>query len=150
MLDKLQKIAERLAEVERQLADPAVYSDRQAMTKLSREQKELTPVVEAYRAYSRAEADIAAATDMLSDPELRELGQEELTAAKEAIASSLRAVLDSPGAVESFHSTAALSGMIFTREEYLQAVERVSVADVARCAKTLKLHSTYFLKGESL
>ena len=47
MLDKLQKIAERLAEVERQLADPAVYSDRQAMTKLSREQKELTPVVEA-------------------------------------------------------------------------------------------------------
>ena len=82
MLDKLQKIAERLAEVERQLADPAVYSDRQAMTKLSREQKELTPVVEAYRAYSRAEADIAAATDMLSDPELKELGQEELTAAK--------------------------------------------------------------------
>ena len=82
MLDKLQKIAERLAEVERQLVDPAVYSDRQAMTKLSREQKELTPVVEAYRAYSRAEADIAAATDMLSDPELRELGQEELTAAK--------------------------------------------------------------------
>ena len=82
MLDKLQKIAERLAEVERQLADPAVYSDRQAMTKLSREQKELTPVVEAYRAYARAEADIAAATDMLSDPELRELGQEELTAAK--------------------------------------------------------------------
>lgn len=74
----------------------------------------------------------------------------ELTAAKEAIASSLRAVLDSPGAVESFHSTAALSGMIFTREEYLQAVEQVSVADVARCAKTLKLHSTYFLKGESL
>ena len=48
MLDKLQKIAERLAEVERQLADPAVYSDRQAMTKLSREQKELTPVVEAF------------------------------------------------------------------------------------------------------
>ena len=82
MLDKLQKIAERLAEVERQLADPAVYGDRQAMTKLSREQKELTPVVEAYRAYAQAEADIAAATDMLSDPELRELGQEELTAAK--------------------------------------------------------------------
>ena len=79
-----------------------------------------------------------------------EITEGELTAAKEAIASSLRAVLDSPGAVESFHSTAALSGMIFTREEYLQAVEQVSVADVVRCAKTLKLHSTYFLKGESL
>ena len=82
MLDKLSQIAARLEEVERQLTDPAVYSDRQAMTRLSREQKELTPVVEAYRAYARADADIAAATDMLSDPELKELGQEELSAAK--------------------------------------------------------------------
>ena len=82
MLDKLQKIEARLAQVEQQLADPSVYSDRQAMAKLSREQKELTPIVEAYRAYARAEADIAAATEMLSDPELRELGQEELSAAK--------------------------------------------------------------------
>ena len=68
--------------MEQQLVDPSVYSDRQAMAKLSREQKELTPIVEAYRAYARAEADIAAATEMLSDPELRELGQEELSAAK--------------------------------------------------------------------
>ena len=82
MLDKLSQIAARLEEVERQLTDPAVYSDRQAMTRLSREQKELTPVVEAYRAYARADADIATATDMLSDPELKELGQEELSAAK--------------------------------------------------------------------
>ena len=82
MLDKLSQIAARLEEVGRQLTDPAVYSDRQAMTRLSREQKELTPVVEAYRAYARADADIAAATDMLSDPELKELGQEELSAAK--------------------------------------------------------------------
>ena len=82
MLDKLEKIVRRLDEVERQLSDPAVYSDRDAMTKLSREQKELTPVAEAYRAYARAEADIAAATEMLSDPELKELGQEELAAAK--------------------------------------------------------------------
>ena len=82
MLDKLEKIVRRLDEVERQLSDPAVYSDRDAMTKLSREQKELTPVAEAYRAYARAEADIAAATEMLSDPELKELGQDELSAAK--------------------------------------------------------------------
>ena len=74
----------------------------------------------------------------------------EMTAAKEAVASSLRAVLDSPGSIESFHSTAALSGMTLTREEYLRAVERVEAADVVRCARSLRLHSTYFLKGESL
>ena len=46
MLDKLEKIVRRLDEVERQLSDPAVYSDRVAMTKLSREQKELLKKLE--------------------------------------------------------------------------------------------------------
>ena len=73
----------------------------------------------------------------------------ELTAAREAILSSLRAVHDSPGAIESFYTTASLSGMCFTRERYMEAVEQVSAEDVARCAGSLQLHSTYFLKGES-
>ena len=45
MLEKLQKIEERLREVERQLADPAVYPDQQKLARLMREQKELAPVV---------------------------------------------------------------------------------------------------------
>ncbi len=47
MLEKLQKIEERLREVERQLADPAVYTDQQKLARLMREQKELAPVVSA-------------------------------------------------------------------------------------------------------
>ena len=46
MEDRLNQIAERLRQVERELADPAVYSDQQRLKNLSREQKELTPVVE--------------------------------------------------------------------------------------------------------
>ena len=82
MVDKLKAIAQRLAQVEESLADPAVYSDREAMTKLSREQKELTPVVEVYRALVECDDTIAQATEMLSDSELRELAQEELQEAK--------------------------------------------------------------------
>lgn len=82
MLEKLKAIEARLLEVERALGDSAVYADREKLTALSREQKELTPVVAAYRAYVQAGADMAAAEEMLSDPELRELGQEELSAAK--------------------------------------------------------------------
>ena len=44
MVDKLKAIAQRLNQVEESLADPAVYSDRETLTKLSREQKELTAV----------------------------------------------------------------------------------------------------------
>jgi len=82
MVDKLKAIAQRLAQVEKSLADPAVYSDREALTKLSREQKELTPVVEVYRALVECDDTIAQAMEMLSDSELRDLAQEELQEAK--------------------------------------------------------------------
>ena len=83
MEDRLNQIAERLRQVERELADPAVYSDQQRLKNLSREQKELTPVVENFTALQQAEQAIAEAREMLSDPELRELAQEELTRTKE-------------------------------------------------------------------
>lgn len=75
---------------------------------------------------------------------------EELEAAKEALLSGLRATYDSPGAIEGYFSTAALSGLHWTPEEYAQAVARVTKADAAAAAATIRLHSTYFLKGGSL
>jgi len=54
MEEKLAKIEERLREVERQLSDPTVYGDREKLARLSREQKELTPVVTAFRAWRDA------------------------------------------------------------------------------------------------
>ena len=83
MEDRLNQIAERLRQVERELADPAVYSDQQRLKNLSREQKELTPVVETFTALQQMEQAIAEAREMLSDQELRELAQEELTRTKE-------------------------------------------------------------------
>ena len=83
MEDRLNQIAERLRQVGRELADPAVYSDQQRLKNLSREQKELTPVVETFTALQQTEQAIAEAREMLSDPELRELAQEELTRTKE-------------------------------------------------------------------
>lgn len=83
MLEKLQAIARRLDQVERQLSDPAVYADREFLTLLSREQKELTPIVAAFRAWQQAETDCAGAQELLSDPEMRELAQEELHRARQ-------------------------------------------------------------------
>ena len=83
MLEKLQAIARRLDQVERQLSDPAVYADRESLTRLSREQKELTPIVAAFRAWQQAETDCAGAQELLSDPEMRELAQEELHRARQ-------------------------------------------------------------------
>ena len=78
MQEKLSALAAHLTEVEQQLADPAVYADREKLTALRREQKELTPVVECWQAYLRAQDTAREAEEMLSDPELRALAQEEL------------------------------------------------------------------------
>ena len=82
MLDKLKAVANRYEAIVSQLEDPAVYADSALLAKLTREQKELTPLVETYRAYCRAEDDMAAAQEMMADPELREMAQEEFRAAK--------------------------------------------------------------------
>ena len=78
-----------------------------------------------------------------------EISQEEMKAAKQALYSALRATNDSPGAIESFYSTAALSGLQLEPEAYMLAIGRVTREQVAEAAKTVCLHSTYFLKGES-
>jgi len=82
MLDKLKAVAARYEEITSQLEDGAVYADAPRLARLTREQKELTPLVETYETYCRAQSDLAAAEEMMGDPELRELGQEEFKAAK--------------------------------------------------------------------
>ena len=77
-----------------------------------------------------------------------DISEEELTAARQAILSSLRATHDSPGAIEGYYATAALSGMKMTPEAYMAAIEAVTKEQVVAAANTLQLHSTYFLKGE--
>ena len=78
-----------------------------------------------------------------------DITESELKAAKEAILNSLRSTHDSPGAIEGYYATAALSGLAFTHAGYMQAVEAVTVEDVVDCAKLLQLNTTYFLKGVS-
>ncbi len=76
-----------------------------------------------------------------------EISQQELTAAKESLMSQLRATHDSPGAIESYYATSALSGLGMTPAEYTAAVEAVTVEAVAEAAQTVTLHTVYFLKG---
>ncbi len=79
-----------------------------------------------------------------------EITDEELLSAKEAILSGLRGVHDSPGSIEGYETTAAIGGLKLTVEDYRRAVEAVTVEAVMEAAKTVMLHTTYFLKGASV
>ena len=78
-----------------------------------------------------------------------DISAQELTAAKEAILSSLRGTHDSPGSIEGFYATSALSGLGLTPAEYMEAIYSVTIDQVVAAAQTVKLHTTYFLKGET-
>ena len=76
-----------------------------------------------------------------------DFADEELHAAKQALFTSLETTKDSTGSIENYYSTTALSGLGMTPETYMQAVAQVGREDVIALAKTVKLHTTYFLKG---
>ena len=72
---------------------------------------------------------------------------EELAAAKEGVLSALRTVHDSPGAIEAYYATAALSGLAAEPQARARTIRAVTVEDVARVANTLSYHSSFLLKG---
>lgn len=82
MLEKLKQIDAKYAEIARRMEEPEYYSDPEAFAKLAKEQKELAPLSEAYRAYVRCGNDMREARELLSDPEMKEMAQEEYDAAK--------------------------------------------------------------------
>ena len=86
MQTALRRAALRLEEVETQLAQPETYDDPALVTRLSREQKELTPLVDLYRQWEKATADLVGLEALLADPECRDLAQAELPGARETAA----------------------------------------------------------------
>ena len=74
---------------------------------------------------------------------------QELESAKAAVLSSLRATHDSPGSIEGYYATSALSGLGMTPAEYMDALQGVTLEQVVAAAQKVELHSSYFLKGVS-
>ena len=88
MLDKLRQVESKYEALCARSEQPDFYADPQAAAQNLREQRELEPVVGAYRAYMGAKARMDEAQAMLAedaDPELRALCQEEFRDAKAEI-----------------------------------------------------------------
>ena len=96
MFEQLKDAEARYVELEASLADPAVISDPDRFRTLMREYKAQTPTMECYRRLCAAQRAIAEAAELLHDPELRELAQEELSsrrAEEEETAEELKRLL---------------------------------------------------------
>jgi len=80
---KLERLSDRFGEITALLAEPETQSDQQHFRSLSQEYAQLEPVVDCYRRYQAIEKEIAGAKEMLTDPEMAELAQEELGDARD-------------------------------------------------------------------
>ncbi|MFN5049685.1 peptide chain release factor 1 [Roseateles sp.] len=79
---QFERLAFRLAELDTILADGAVAADMKRYRALSREQAEASGLVERYRRYQQREADLAAAQELLDEPEMVEMAREEIASAQ--------------------------------------------------------------------
>ena len=99
MLDKLKAINERWEEIGRLMNEPDAINDVKKFIKLSKDYKELTPIIEAYKRYETIINHIASAKDVLyneKDDDMRAMAKEEietLSAEKEKLEEDIRIML---------------------------------------------------------
>ena len=96
MLDKLQSIEAKYDQLMAEMADPAVQADNAKFRSHSKTAAEMQPLVERSREYRDVLAQVAATEEMLNDPDMRELAQDELaqlTARREALLADIKVLL---------------------------------------------------------
>lgn len=90
-IEKIRDIVRHYEELMNALSEPGAADDPQRFQRLLKEQAELQPITECFIRYERAESDMKDALSLLeheNDPEMREMLKEELSQAKESIASA--------------------------------------------------------------
>ena len=96
MLEKLQSIEAKYEQLTTEMADPAVQADNAKFRSHSKALAEMQPLVDRFREYKDVEAQIAAAEEMLKDPDMRELAQEEvaqLSVRRDALIADIKVLL---------------------------------------------------------
>ena len=86
MFEKLAVMEQKYEEISARLSEPETVSDNKLYTKLMRDYKNMTPIIEKYRQYKTAENSYNEAKELLDegglDKDFREMAQSELEEAK--------------------------------------------------------------------
>src|SRR5918992_1808777 len=96
MFDKLIAVEAKYDQLTAEMADPAVQSDAATFRSHSKALTEMEPLVDTFRKYKVVVNDINAAEELLKDPDMRELAQEELaslTAQRDTLLAEIKVLL---------------------------------------------------------
>lgn len=90
MFEKLNLMEQKYEEISQKLSDPSVISDNKLYSQLMREFKNMTPIIEKFREYKKAQESLNEAQEILNssdDKDFREMAQTEYEESKEKISS---------------------------------------------------------------
>lgn len=82
---KLVELAKRLEFINQELAQPEVIADQSKFREFSKEYAKLDPVARCFREYQQVQTDLANATALLEDVDMRLLAEEEITLARKRL-----------------------------------------------------------------
>ena len=85
MFENLNDVEKRYDELTKLISDPDVISNQNAWRKYMKEHSDLEPIVMKYREYKKVQSDLEAAKEMMNDKDLKDLAEEEMLKAKEAL-----------------------------------------------------------------
>ncbi|MCU0317555.1 MAG: peptide chain release factor 1 [Fimbriimonadaceae bacterium] len=85
MQERLDDILAKFDEIERQLQDPEIVTRPSELQRLGKARREIEQLVEEIRAYKKSQRELSDSEQLLSDPEMREIAQEEITSLKETL-----------------------------------------------------------------
>ena len=85
MFQKLEAVENRYEELNKKIADPEVIANTSEWTKFMKEHAEIEEVALKYKEYKQVQQSIEEAQEMLDDPEMKELAEEELRENKEKL-----------------------------------------------------------------
>ncbi len=78
MFDRLAQMEARYEALGAQMSDPTLVNDQKKYQAIAKEHRDMEPIVEKYRAYRKVADGIAEARSMMSEPDMKEMAQEEL------------------------------------------------------------------------
>lgn len=85
MFDNLEELEKKYIDLTQKISDPEIISKQDEWRKMMKEQSDLEPIVEKYREYKKTASDLEEAKELMKDPEMKELAEQEMLDAKERL-----------------------------------------------------------------
>ena len=85
MFDKLEGLLNKYNELTEKISDPDVISDQNTWRKLMKEQAMIKDVADKYKKYKEVKKQMDEAKELMSDPDMKEMAEEEYYSCKESL-----------------------------------------------------------------